>query len=213
MVIEMQVNISYQSKFLPILEELIIKDKPHELDTNTISVTEVTQCLRKSFLNRKGVKPVISKELFEGKSIHSYIEHLLKEHRKDIESEQEYIVDVGLLCKIVMKPDIVMDDRVVELKTTDVSKLYSPYPEHILQVNFYAFTLNKQFYEIVYIRRRQPPVVFVDKPDWKLFFHMLRRIELYHRYLIQDTLPDMETKYCNRCPYYHYCFHQAKLDA
>ena len=208
----MELAITYQSKFIPILKELVKLDKPHQLDINTVHVTEVTQCLRKSFLMRKEGEALLSKEIFEGKSIHHYISYLIEKYRKGIESEVEYEVDLGLLCKVLMKPDVILDDRVVEIKTTELNKIARPFPEHELQANFYAFVLNKPFYEIVYIKRKGEPIAFVEHPDVKMFFHVVRRIELYHNYLLKDELPEMETKYCHRCPFYYKCYHQAKLE-
>ena len=207
----MMIEVGFKSKFLPILEKLVMTDKPHELDVNRVSVTEVCQCLRKSFLMRKMEKPIINKHLFEGKAIHLYIEHLLKKYQGEIESEVEYEVDLGLLCKVIMKPDVVLNDRVVEIKTTDRYKISNPIPEHVIQANFYAFVLNKPFYEIIYIRSKGNPIAFVNKPDYKLFLHLIKRIENYHKHLLEDSLPEMETKYCDRCPFYYECFHQAKL--
>jgi len=200
-----------ESKFKPIVEDIIKRENEREYKEDVIEVTECVRCLRQAYYTRKYGNKVINKYIIEGRAIHLYFEHLIKKYGYNIESEEEYIVDFGLPFKIKMKPDVVMDDRVVDIKTTDRDNIFLSDIEYELQTNFYAFVLNKPYYEIVYITRGGGITVFVSEVNLDMFEEVLKRAVILYRCLKDNVEPHREPKYCRRCVFYHRCFKQKKL--
>jgi len=205
------ITCSIESKFKPILEEILKKESEREYIENLIEVTECTTCLRRSYYNRKSPVTRVNKHVIEGKAIHMYFEQLIKKYEYNIESEEEYIVDFGLPFKIKMRPDIVMDDRVVDIKTTDRETVFMSDIEHELQANFYAFVLDKRYYELIYITRGGNMSVFVSEVNLDMFEEVLKRAELLYNSLKNNVEPSREPKYCKYCEHFHKCYKQKKL--
>lgn len=203
------IECTLESKFKNILIDMLDKESEKELDENQISVTECTDCLRKSFYRRKYKRKYINKHLFEGKAIHHYIEYLVKKYHGDILVEDEYEVDLGYEFTIVMRPDIILDDRVVEIKTSDSNNIIVPHLEHELQANFYAFVLAKDYYEIIYITRGIDICHFVKPVSIDLFNVLIKRARMLYKSIVSDIPPKKELKYCRFCVYYDICLKEG----
>ena len=205
------ITVSLESRFKPILEDIIIKESVREKESNIIEVTECLSCLRQAYFTRKEGIGKINKVIIEGRAIHNYIESLLNKYYPNIVTEQEYIVDFGEEIKIMMKPDVVLDDRVVDIKTTDRDTVFLPDIKYELQTNFYAVVLMKEYYEIVYITRRGSLHAFVSPISYDMFYEVINRARKLYLHLKNDTIPDREPQNCYYCPFYHKCFRQKKL--
>lgn len=206
------IQCSLESKFKDILIDLLNKESNRARSVNEIEVTECTSCLRKSYYARKEPLKRVNKSIINGKAIHLYIECLVKKYCQNIEVEEEYEVDLGLEFKILMKPDIILDDRIVEIKTTDRETITIPLLEHELQANFYAFVLNKDYYEIIYITKVGDIVCFTKPVSESLFDLLITRARALHMYLSNNIPPEREFKYCRTCPYHDKCMLQLKLN-
>lgn len=206
------IQCSLESKFRDILIDILNRESNRMRNINEIEVTECTSCLRKSYYARKEPLKRINKSIINGKAIHLYIEQLIKKYYQNIEVEEEYEVDFGFEFKILMKPDVILDDRIVEIKTTDRETVNIPSLEHELQANFYAFVLNKDYYEIIYITKVGDIIYFTKPVDVVLFNNLLTRAKILYEYLTHDIPPEREHKYCRACQYYEKCILQLKLN-
>ena len=200
-----------ESKFKTILEDIITKESERNVESNVLEVTECVHCLRRSYYARKYGHKLFNKNVFEGRAIHLYVQHLLNKYYPEIETEVEIEVDFGFDFRILMKPDVILEDRVVDIKTTDRDNVFMSDIEYELQTNFYAFVLNKPYYEIVYITRRGGIVTFVSEVNYDMFEEVLNRAKKLYMCLQNNVEPEREPKYCRTCEFYHRCFRQKKL--
>ncbi len=205
--------VSEKSKIREIVIDIVTKEVTKVHENDTLMVTEGIHCLRRSFYQRKYKKVSINKRTIEGMAIHYWIEYLLKKYNvlteENIEQEYEVTFDSGL--KVMMKPDLVLDDRVVDIKTTDREQVFMPDINYLLQVNFYAFVLGKPKFEILYITKNFNPVSFVEDVNVEMFLELLKRLEILWICLKKNKLPNREMQYCRNCEFYGICYKQTKL--
>ena len=179
-------------------------------------ISSLSGCLRKAYYEivyPTEEKDKLRKSIFEGEAIHYFISYLInlggKLMFKKIESEVpvEYEFEGK---KLVGRADIVLKDRVIEIKTTkNLPRL--PYYSHVLQANAYAYLLNKKKFEITYIAEHGVRSFSMDTSE-ELFEKLKERARILHNAVKYSIAPEKEpTPYCNRCPYYHICYKQLQL--
>ena len=125
-------------------------------DQNSIHVSEVVQCLRKSWFNRKygdvrnlnhlsDMKCVV---LGLGLASHFVLEEALRE--LGFVTEKQIVLEFPSGLKLAGTPDAYNDKVVLEVKT--VNKIpETPYPHHVLQLNAYLNMLNMDLGLIIYL--------------------------------------------------------------
>jgi len=202
----------FEELFLSLLEQ---EEKEHRHE-KTIFVTQVLQCLRRSYFEiKKGVdvKYKLSKPLLIGSAIHKYIEHLINKHKNklglNIEAEKHIEFEYKG-WKVVGRADIVTEDEVWELKVT--SKRYKvPSLIHISQVNLYAYLLKKKVVRIIYFRNNKIEE-FVYQYNPRLIDMFMKRLDRLVTALETNTPPDREEDFwCSTCPFKYQCIYKPLM--
>ena len=204
-----------RDKFTTLLKELIkaYESREHE---DGIYISSLSTCLRKAFYEQffPVYETKLSKPVFEGTAIHYFIDYLVKNYgnllMENIDSEVRvrYIIDD---IKLVGRADIVLDDRIIEVKTTS-NIPFKPYTSHVLQANAYAYILRKKYFEIAYISNdRIKSFVYETRKD--LFDVIVERARILSTAFKTGIAPDREvSQLCVKCPFYDKCFNQLKLN-
>ena len=204
-----------EEKFKNLLLQLLKYDEEEHRKENTVYITQVLQCLRRSYYEIKhGIDPSykLNKHILIGSAIHKYIEYLVNKYRDKldmyIEVEKHVEFEYGKY-KVVGRADIVTKDEVWEIKV--VSKTYKlPSLLHITQANIYAYLLQKPVFRLVYIRDRNIDEFVYGVSDRlvDMFFNRLNTLIIY---LEQNAEPPREEDFwCSTCPYKYRCI-QKKL--
>ena len=108
-------------------------------ERNGLHVTDLVSCPRKVYLGKVDPQPEqVHKALarFKGSAIHAYIDR-----QNSIGVKEETMEWDG----VVGSPDNYHNGRLIDYKTTkDIYKHLMPYGEHEVQLNIYAYMLEKQ---------------------------------------------------------------------
>jgi CRISPR/Cas system-associated exonuclease Cas4 (RecB family) len=183
-----------------------------------ISVTELITCPRKVFYNIKNY-PINLEEEFRfanlylikkiGNDIHNLIQKIYKfdENEKTVISEK---------FNVKGRVDAILDESVIELKTTDKYKYQDTYEKiHYYQGIIYAYLLNNEYgykinnISIVYIFRDLKTIkVHNLLPDHELAKSFLNRSLIISDCLNKNTVPsitDIPEEECQWCSYKKYC--------
>jgi len=175
-------------------------------DPKTISVTEVTQCLRYSYFTRKQprcVPQVMS--LLMGVQGHRLFLSKLQRYgfivEKLVIEKREGIKLVGR-CD-AWHPDL---DIVIELKTCSKAP-DKPYDDHVFQVRIYGEMLRARKLYIVYVPRDtvEGIQVFEVYPKSVLDKAFERAIELSKAIELDDPPSRDSGRWCRYCPYAFEC--------
>lgn len=202
--------------FPDILKQLIAMYE-QEYKKDGIHITSLVQCLRKAYYDQfaePDLEHRLRRPLFEGTAIHKFIEYLVEKYgsklMQKIQSEVEIEYQINGV-KIIGRADAVLDDRVVEIKTT-TNLPKKPYPSHVLQANTYAYILKKPKFEIIYIGD-YGVTSFVMKTSKEYFDYVIERAKILMKAFRSSVPPEKEPSIlCPKCRYYHICFKQMKLD-
>ena len=181
-------------------------------DVKYIHVSEVCQCLRKSWFNRK-FGSLDLKHLSDSKVVVlAYglaLHHVLAKYVTELDSryvpeqEIEYVVDNDLV--LVGRPDLVCEDYVVEFKTC--RKLPErPYEHHLMQINAYMNMLRKSTGYLVYISAYGEVAVHDVVREEYLWRAVVERARKLQRYLLSNDLPSREESIlCQWCEWRFKC--------
>ena len=199
----------FKELFLTMLE---LEEKEHKHE-KTIFVTQVLQCLRRSYYEIiKGVdiKYKLSKPLLIGSAMHKYLEYLINKYKDvigmDIEAEK-HVEFVHRGWKIVGRADAVTDKEVWEFKVT--SKTHKvPSLIHIAQANLYAYLLNKDIIRIIYFRNNKIEE-FVYQYNPRLIDMFFKRLDRLIDALEANEPPEKEEDFwCSTCPFRYDCIYR-----
>ena len=204
-----------EEKFRNLLLQLLKYDEEEHRKENTIYVTQVLQCLRRSYYEiRYGVdlSYKLNKHILIGSAIHKYIEYLINKYKDRldmyIEAEKHIEFEYGKY-RVVGRADIVTDEEIWEIKA--VSKTYKiPSLLHITQANIYAYLLQKPRIRLIYIRDNNiDEFVYNYAPRLTdMFFNRLNTLVIYLEH--NNEPPREEDFWCSTCPYKYQCL-QRKL--
>jgi len=168
-------------------------------EDKVVWVTELTQCLRKSFYMRK--MPVRrTPEMLLGEVLHRDILTALA-YELNCSAEVPVELDMGDF-KLVGRADLVCDDCVVELK---ISKSRVVRESWVRQANTYACILKKPYYYIVVVS--DATSVFQYVSDYRLFGEVLSRARKYYVEHIArgEPPPPEESNLCDLCEFRNLC--------
>jgi len=190
---------------------LIDQLRPYE-DYNHIHVSEVCQCLRKAWFNRKRGDAKTLKHLSDSKCVvlsyglalhHVLAEYLSRDTKFRAEEPIEYkISDDLVLCG---RADLIGDSSVVEFKTCRKVP-ERPYEHHLMQINAYLHMYGKSTGYLVYISAYGDVKVFDVCRSEELWRAVVLRAEKLRKYLISDELPPPErSKLCEYCEWKFHC--------
>jgi len=202
------------AKCLPatIIKTLRIFER-HTKQRNSYSVSEVVNCLRKSYFERK--EP-LQDQFYTLKSLLSMtrgklFEGLLDSTRwQELDGSLEFDID-GENVKIMGRIDAYDPDKleIIELKSTKISDhTRLPRAKNELQLQCYG-TIFKSIFGVkeltlVYVDMdvfEKYPVPLVDKTDW-----LKEQIQILHRAIRDSKSPNEEQSFeCKFCPYNSKC--------
>ena len=210
-----------QSKDLENLIKQAIFEKAKEYQedrSDTIHITDLTGCIRRSYYIKKYGFPLDEKMSFWllfGAVVHDMLTPVIARFlngEREVRTIYEY---KGI--EIQATVDVLAKDVVVELKTCN--KLpYQPYQSHIEQINAYMHIFDKPKGLIVYISRAKLGVrVFEYYGNAELFHYTLSKAITLKKALEDDVpppcnLPIAERKfYCKECPFRTQCLDEAEF--
>lgn len=176
-----------------------------KLSYNVICVTEVSQCLLKSWFSRTLRAPPSENKVILmvlGDSTH----YLMKDYFPLGEGEKFHEKDIGNGVKLVGRVDRLLEDCIIEFKT--VSRLPNePYEIHVNQTQLYLWLFEKEKAFIVYVSRSNGKVkIFEVYKDDEKISELLERARLFANYLKEGRMPPRErNNLCNYCEYKQLC--------
>lgn len=206
-------ELTFKELFLKLLE---LEEQEHKHE-KTIFVTQVLQCLRRSYIEIiKGVdiRYKLSKPLLIGSAIHKYVEYLINKYKDvlnlNIEAEK-HVEFMHRGWRVVGRADIVTDKEVWEIKVT--SRTYKiPSLLHIAQANLYAYLLNKDIIRIIYFRDNKIEE-FIYQYTPRLIDMFFKRLNKLIDALENNQLPEKEEDFwCSTCPYKYGCVYKKLSD-
>jgi len=172
--------------------------------SDTIYVTEVSQCLLKSWFQRTVAEPPSDNKIIlmvMGDSAH----YLMKDYFPLGSGEMgvEKTID-GV--KIKGRADRVGEDFIIEFKTVSYIPK-SPYEAHIKQAQLYLWLFEKNIAFIIYVSRANGEInIFRIERDDKLIKELLDRAKILSSYLKRGVMPKPEkSNLCNYCEYIDLC--------
>ncbi len=187
-------------------------------DRSYISVTELFNCLRKTYYVRKKYEIDISKEynfsyLYMINKVGNTVHDLIQELYDHTEVEKTLISEK---YKVKGRVDGIRDNFLLEYKTIDESKFKGKcFPMHYLQGIIYAFLLNSEYdykidtITIVYIIRNLKRIIPFDLPlDNEKAKSFLKFGPLLIDCLKNDIVPETinsDKEQCHWCQYKKYC--------
>jgi len=180
-----------------------------EFTDDVIHVSEVTQCLRKSYYQRRRASRMTGMEavIIIGSMIHLAIQDVLR--RYNFRPEFRIGMKEGGVTLIghidAYDPD---NNIVLEFKTVDKIPEGRPWRSHEWQAKAYATMVDTDQAYIIYISRGRGDVkVYRVKKDQELLEHLLDRAKELSRALRENEPPEPERgPWCNYCPWKWSCF-------
>ncbi len=175
---------------------------------NVIHVSELTQCLLKSYWNRIRVerKIDIKNVIYTiGNGLHKALQDHLA--AKGWNAEVELKMKLGPFILVGHADLISPDNEVVEIKTT--SKIpEKPYENHLMQLNAYLYMGKARKGYLVYIDKNQGLVkVFKHYRDNRLWGELKQRAYTFWSHLKEKKAPKPERSIlCNYCEWKWLCY-------
>jgi len=184
------------------LHDFIVREYYRE---NTINVTEVAQCLRYSFFNRKTrYKEVHYVPIFLGLVFHDVFSQFSEVFYKDLTDE----------WKLGGHVDAVINDKVFEIKT--IRRMITK--PHMMSANqaAYYYMMSKKSTNLVYVNTRfranregsiKSFNIISDNEE-----EMLSRARRYLEYVLSNKMPEGEkSSFCKVCPLQEDCHPTKEL--
>lgn len=203
------------------VKELIIKMiemdiKEHKKD-KTIYVTQVTQCLRKSYYEiiSNAIDPYyeLAKKFLLGKSMHLWLQSLVRKYGKELKLRYEVEKPIRYKYRgytIKGRADLIINDTVIEIKTT-TKGINIPNIMHILQANEYAYWLSKPQFIILYVTGNDI-IEFGFKTDKGRHLIFKDRLNELIDALNKGKPPKHEsTNECKYCKYRNTCLYKTLI--
>jgi len=172
---------------------------------NTIYVTEVCQCLLRSWFNRTLKAPPSDNKvvlMVMGDSAH----YIMKDYFPLGEGERtsEKLIDGTI--RVIGRADRVLEDVVIEFKT--VSRIpESPYNVHVNQVQLYMWLFDKNRALLTYVSRASGDIkTFEILRDDEIISKLIEKIRMFADCLRDGKIPEAEENpLCTFCEYRELC--------
>lgn len=179
----------------------------NEFDNNTIHVSEVTQCLRKSYYQRISAKKFTGVEavILIGAQLHESLQNVIRRYGFRTEF-QVAVKENGV--KLVGHIDAYHPEAGVVLEFKTVDKIPEKcYTSHYLQANAYHFMGLAEATYIIYISRSRGDVeVRRIKPSMRKYEELIKRAKILSEALNNNRPPYPEPSHtCNYCPFKYRC--------
>jgi len=169
-----------------------------------IYVTDVTQCLLKSWYQRTFGEPPSDEKvviLVLGDDVHYILNESFPIGEGEMSAEKEY---KGV--RIRGRADRVLSSSIVEFKTVNMVPK-EPYNHHVRQVQLYLWLFDKPYAFIVYVSKKDGKVKAfkVERSD-EAINELLERAATLSRHLREGTRPEPEPNWmCKYCEYAAFC--------
>lgn len=175
-------------------------------NSNVIHVSEVSGCLRKSYYDRKSLRPTLDiKNVITtiGNGIHVLLQDLLREEGWKTEAKVEWDFKK---FKLIGHIDLLKEDVILEIKT--VSKVPDkPYIQNLRQINAYIIMAHARKGYIIYIGKNGYIRVFDVKPNKQLWHETVKRAFYLWHCLSRNEPPRPElSPLCGLCEYKWRCY-------
>lgn len=195
------------------IDDLTKQQLPNPDDPNTIAVSEIARCLRKSYYRRKGIKG----EALERSNVTSFVgiavHKLLLEY---LSSKRGYLVNVHCEYRLregitlVGEVDAVGYDHILEIKTSPAPPSFL-IPYHHLQVVAYMRPLKKRRGYVIYISKSGHLTIFEAYYSPVVFNRVVQRAKVLRDALINNYTPEREySPFCHSCEYVTRCWVRVK---
>ena len=195
----------------------------YELKDNQFRISTLAYCSRRIFYDKtcpdKQEYDIYAKGRFLiGTILHEYLEKHLALENAVIESKVSYYYkDIELIGH----PDIVVEDRVIDIKTCSNSSFYYrkndsfPAYHHFYQVNCYANILEKDTVSILYINKETfEPLERTLPAEGPRFKSALEKAHTIYQAILKKKIPDCDPEEgweCKYCPYSELCYLEDEL--
>jgi CRISPR/Cas system-associated exonuclease Cas4 (RecB family) len=176
------------------------------LSNEEIHVTEATQCLLKSFYQRKLQRVLLEPKMVVlsfGDLVHKALQEPLKRRDYSVEVEGRHTVNGVTL---IGHTDALHSDHLLEIKT--ISRIpHDSLQHHRLQCNSYNFMFNKDIGSIIYIHKPSGTIRIFDVPkDEESFQYVCLRAYRLSACLKNNVQPKPEPSWlCSYCEYIDIC--------
>lgn len=165
-------------------------------DIYTIHLTEVVQCLRRSYYDR------IEPQEIDSRSFNELLSGLLRRLEYGSESKEFAIDNI----KIKGQADMIIDNSILLFRSA-TGELESPHPEDILYLNACMWIYDKVDGIIIYITGDRQEITFALTRNKKMFEEIVRRVRVLNDLLKEGKTPILEpSTQCFECQYYERCF-------
>ncbi|HDI74370.1 MAG: hypothetical protein DRJ52_01260 [Thermoprotei archaeon] len=172
--------------------------------SDIVYVTEITQCLRKSWYRRTLAEPpsdnkVVLMVMGDGA-------HFLLKESFPLGAGEELVEREYEGVKIRGRVDRLLEDSLIEFKT--VSRIpKQPYDSHVAQSQLYMWLFNKPKAYIVYVSRSDGRVkAYEIARDEEAIASLLQRVKKFSDALKKGAIPEPEqSKLCEYCEYLNIC--------
>ncbi|MDH3277312.1 MAG: hypothetical protein OEL77_02050 [Nitrosopumilus sp.] len=165
-------------------------------DFKTINLTEVVQCLRRSYYDRIDPKEI------QRRGFNDLLSGLLRKLEYGSKSKKFKIDDVILKGQA----DMMVDDNIILFRPSHTTP-ESPHAEDLLYLNACLWIYDKTDGMIIYITSDREEFTFSLTRDKKMFEEVIRRVRVLSDLLSEQKTPILEPSHnCLDCQYYERCF-------
>jgi len=172
------------------------------LNESTISIDEVSGCLRAAYFDRKEPAERTYKQMITflmEKSAFSIMQ-------KPVDGE----IEAGPNVKLIGRADRVEDDHAMIFR--GVKELPEmPYAEHFMQLNAYLHMFDKEEGMLVYFDDEGNEMEFIFPKSKKLLNETFRRARILNTLLNNNIIPALEpSTRCVTCPHNEKCYYPSE---
>ncbi len=165
-------------------------------DTQTINLSEVVQCLRRSYYNRNDPKEV------ERTGFSDLLAGLLRGLEYGSEQKEFAVGDI----KLKGQADMIVDDLIILFRASDYQP-ETPKSSDLLFLNACMWIYGKLDGVIIYVTGGKDESTFSVTRDKKMFEEVIRRVRVLNNLLKGEKTPILEpSTECAQCQYYQRCF-------
>ncbi|HUU48801.1 MAG TPA: Dna2/Cas4 domain-containing protein [Nitrosopumilaceae archaeon] len=169
-------------------------------DFKTINLTEVVQCLRRSYYDRTDSKEI------QRRGFNDLLSGLLRKLEYGSEPKEFHIDDI----KLKGQADMMVDDNIILFRASQTTPEL-PHAEDLLYLNACLWIYDKTDGMIIYITSDREEFTFSLTRDKKMFEEVIRRVRVLGDLLSEHKTPILEPSHnCLECQYYERCFISKK---
>ncbi len=180
-------------------------------DDDTISVEEVSNCLREAYFERKSPMERTQKQMLEAIIQRGILNTFARPVRGEVSIEiSDKYGDRDGSIRLVGTADRVEDDAILMFRI--VKELPEmPYAEHFMQMNAYLHIFNKEEGVIAYFDNDGNEIEFIVPRNQALYKETIRRVRILHTLLKNGMIPAIEpSNRCSTCPYNEICYYPSE---